>query len=242
MNLSGMFYMAAPHLPAVAMLFVLSLQWDILRSIARGNNVDIRARIIDFMHWLLLVSVAVGTWLSGDTSQWWTIVMILTLGVIGASVGFGVYRQKIRFTSGERISAAAGALCAVGIGICAYLLRTDSSMAQTALRQSYGWWLDTASGFLSIVLVWGFIDRDLRVIRIDWRGYSRSMFLKGIFCNSLMALSFIGALTSSGEPFEWTLAHFGFSFVVIVGNALYLWYYASYEYYRTDRTLRKLGY
>src|SRR5260370_401346 len=51
------FHRVAFYLPAIAAIFVVSLQIDYLDSIAKGGNVNIRGRIIDSVHWLMLESM-----------------------------------------------------------------------------------------------------------------------------------------------------------------------------------------
>lgn len=246
---ADIFHRVAFYLPSVAALFVVSLQVDYLDSIVKGKEVDIRARIIDLLHWLMLVSIAVSVWLSGEITLGWLLVNFAILAVIGASVGIGLRRQNIVLSASEKASALLAALIAIGLGMTMWYLRsTDMLSAKPSWLGSYhtltyAWFMDILTGVLAIALVSGFIFRDLKVIRTDHRGYPRSLFLKGIFgCNLLILAAWVHGLISAQVGYlEWTLQNLGFTYVTWVGNIIYAYYYGAYEYHRWRQTRGQLA-
>lgn len=281
---SGIFHSLAYYLPSVAALFVVSLQIDYLDSIVRGKEVDVRARIIDFLHWLLLISINVSMWFSGEITVWWVLTNLVVLAVVGASVGIGLSRKKLVLTAGEKTSAYIFGIVAIGLGVATWFLRSVEMLSakphwavalvvSTAIfcsvwryvsrglareelgmwghvgfplmgflggamgaiggwnNFSYAWWMDTLTSIVATTLVSGFIIHDLGVIRRDYTGYPRSLFLKGIFgCNLLILAAWVHALLLAQPNYAgWVLEHAGFTYNTLVGNGIYAYYYLAYE-------------
>lgn len=291
-EVSGIFHRISFYLPSIAAIFVVSLQLDYLDSIAKGGNVNIRARMIDFMHWLMLVSINVSTWLAGDITVWWLLIQLIVLVVIGSSVGIGLAQQRIILTTSEKAGAMFAACGALVLGLFMWGLRSahmlsakpeswtlisavsilslgivwmfaSKKLSREELgplkvvgfvlalvlglavgaggkygQLDYGWWMDALTSIIAITLVSGFILHDLAVIRRDHTGYYRSVFLKGIFgCNILIFLAWIHALLlTSDDSWTWMLKNLGFTYVTLVGNVIYVYYYLVYEYNRYKQT------
>lgn len=291
-GLTSVFHHVSYYLPSIAAIFVVSLQIDYLDSIVKGGNVDIKARMIDFIHWLMLVSINVSTWFAGHITVWWFLTQLIALVVIGSSVGIGLAQQRTILITSEKVSAIFAACGALVLGLAMWGLRNANMLstkpeswtwivavsilslgvvwvfASEGLSREelgplkiigpplalvlgfavamigkyeqfdYGWWMDTLTSVVAITLVSGFILHDLAVIRRDYTGYYRSVFLKGIFgCNILIFLAWLHALLLAPTGYaRWMLENLGFTYVTLVGNTIYAYYYVAYEYYRYKQT------
>src|SRR3989344_5615629 len=79
--------------PSIGMLAIISGQMDLLASIDSGGVVNIKARCLDFIHWLFLMFLNIGAWLVGGTAISWFILKVILLGIIGWQIGVGINRR-----------------------------------------------------------------------------------------------------------------------------------------------------
>jgi len=213
------------YAPILAPIFVIALQIDLLKSIRKGNEVNLQARICDFLHWLLLSCIAMSTWLAGGISLGWFVLQLGILVVIGLQI-----ESHTQFL-GSRSSLLSATLA----GLCALILGLLTGYARYSDHASLGWGtiMDSVSSIIAIMLVMGFIRHDLETISKNHTGYTRAMFIKGLLCNVCVTLGWLNVMSKGSwhDPLNW-IQNFGFSFVIITGNAIYLRYYLLYEYYR----------
>lgn len=227
LNAYGVFQLAY-FVPPIGLLLIISGQLDLLSSIKDGGLVNIKARAIDFIHWLLLVFIDVGAWMTGGTTIWWFISKLSLLAVIGWQIGVGI-RQSWRPTESDKVFGAFAMIASVALGFCGGAARY---LDKTPL--GWGWRIETASLILSTLIVVWWIATDLKTIKEKASGYPRAMFIKGIVNNALITwfclhmLVLRGGITNS----ESWLLNAGLSFNIIIGNLTYLAYYAAYEYHR----------
>ncbi len=222
-DLAGALHLAY-YFPALAMLFVISAQTTLLESIIAGGAVDIRARMWDFIHWLLLIGINVGAWLHDGVTIWWFILKILLLAVIGWEIGAGVAR-RFQPMIGEIATSTISALIALTAGLYAgYLRAIDTS------PYGVGWRAESLTAVISTLIVIKVISRDLGVMKRDCTGYRRAFILKGIACNTLILLFWVHLMAMRGfsAPRTWWL-NLGVTFNVLVGNAIYLYFWWMYE-------------
>src|SRR3989338_6204839 len=64
MNPNDVFHLAF-WVPPIGLALIISGQLDLLTAIAQGKTVNIKARCIDFLHWLLLIFIDIGAWIVG---------------------------------------------------------------------------------------------------------------------------------------------------------------------------------
>jgi hypothetical protein len=230
MSWTDVFHLAY-FVPPIGILLILWGQLDLLSSIKRGELVNIKARCIDFIHWLLLVFIDVGAWMAGGATIWWFISKLALLAIIGWQIGAGV-RQSWRPTQSERVFGAFAVIASISLGLCGGAVR---AMDNTPLGR--GWQIETIALVLSTMIVIWWIATDLQTIKEKASGYPRTMFLKGLANNALITwfwlhmLVLCGGLTNA----ESWLVNIGLSFNIIIGNLLYLAYYAAYEYHRWNQ-------
>jgi len=210
----------AYYLPAVAMLSVISGQIDLLSSIQKGGVVNLRARILDFTHWLMLIGVNIGAWMIGGVTILWFILKLILLAVIGWQIGAGIKNQlKLQFN--EKVLRIMTAIAAFLLGLfTGYIRNIDSSI------MGWGWFLETITAVVAILIVIQWIWHDIKTISKDVSGYPRSFFLKGIFGNSVIFLFWIHIMIQT--HWNWEMQA-GLSFNVLIGNIIYIIYWLKYE-------------
>lgn len=222
------------YLPAVCMVAVLSLQMDVCASVYRGQTINIKARCLDLVHWLLLTFIAVGGWMQGGATPAWFAVQLLILAVIGWTIGIGI-KQQWQPSIGERRLGVLLLTGAVVLGsVCGAVRAADSS------PRGWGWGLETATAIIATLIVLWFIVADVKTMRRSVRiGYPRSMFLKGIVCNALIVWYWAHVIMRGGGPNTQTLVdEAGLTFNTIVGNCIYFLYYLAFEYYKAGEKKR----
>ena len=227
------FHAIAFWIPPVGILVILSGQFDLLLAIRDGEKVNIEARIYDFIHWALLLSINVGAWMIGGVSQSWFWMQLLLLSVIGWQIGEGL-RSYWKLTASAVIARILFSACAVFLGLLiGFLRQLDYSLFGP------GWGFEVISAIVATVIVFRWILLDLETIRTKGVHYPRSFFLKGIFSNALVIWFWASIMLHGGfGSFEWWLRNAGLGFNVLVGNAIYLWYWGMYEYYEQFKVLR----
>ena len=224
-GLAGIFHLAY-WAPSISMLAVISGQVDLLSSIEKGNEVNIKARCLDFIHWLFLMFLNIGAWLIGGTAISWFILKVALLGIIGWEIGVGINRRW-HPTKNEKvigfIALAFSMILGIGAGYVRYL---DTS------KFGWGWIVESSTAIVSTLIVAWWIWMDLTTISKKAFVYPRRLFLKGIFSNFLILWFWLHIMYMEGS-FAYGAKHqLGLTFNVIVGNLLYLLFYATYEYHR----------
>jgi hypothetical protein len=211
--------------PPIGLLIIAWGQLDLLQSIKQGKTVNIKARAIDFIHWLLLVFIDIGAWLSGMATIWWFITKIVLLGIIAWQIGVGLGKQW-QPTKRETWFGITAAIIACGLGGATGALR--------AMNDQLGWTMETVGLLASTGIVVWWIKTDLSTIREKAAGYPRSMFLKGLVNNVLITWFWAHVMVSSGgfhSQNAW-YDNVGLTVNIFVGNLLYAEYYAAYEFHR----------
>ncbi len=221
----GVFHMAY-YVPAIGLLAAVSGQIDLLTSIQTGGNVNLRARIYDFIHWLMLIGIAIGSWMVSGVTIWWFIIQLILLFIIGWQVGAGI-RQRLRLTIKERVAGIIFGTVALITGLCAGYIR---SIDKASL--GWGWLFESSTAIIATVIVFNWIKNDLRTIRKSASGYPRSLFLKGLFSNFLVLWFWSHIMVNAGFDGTSWLRNLGLSFNVLVGNLIYLVYWLLYEHHR----------
>lgn len=219
--------------PAVGMFAVISGQMDLLAAIEAGKKINLKARVLDFIHWILLIGVNIGAWLIGATDLSWFTLKIILVAIIGWQIGVGLVRR-----SRLNIEEQTGGLTAI---IFAVIIGLGSGYARALDAESFGWgWIiETATAILATLIVLYWMRADLGTMRKNPFGYPRSVFHKAMISNALVLWFWAHVMVTSAEqaPHAW-LAHLGLTFNVLVGNAAYLCYYGAYEYYRMVNKVR----
>lgn len=244
------FHALGPYFPVISSFFVIGFQFELLKKILARKELSLRARVLDCIHWLMLIGFVVSTWLSGGTSIIWYAQILLIVGAIGWQIGVLSRHTTDNLSGKEKFAGAAGALIAVSLGVLAGYMRT---IDQSAF--GYGWALEVLTAVVATFIVMWFISLDLQVIRRKHDGYSRQGFLKAVVGgNLLIVLSWVhvmsapigGDLLSALAPygivsteggnwsnFYWWAHNFAYSFNTIVGNLIFLYYYLTYEFHRS---------
>lgn len=213
--------------PGVGLLAYLSGQVDLLTAIQKGELVNIRARGLDFIHWVLLICLNIGSWQAGTVSLSWFILKIAVVGVIGWQIGVGLNRQW-RPTASDKTAGAIALAGSVALGLMVGYVR-----ALDERPFGWGWALESLTAFAATVIVWRWITSDLKTIAVRASGYPRSLFWKGMFSNSLILGFWIHLILQEGGFTGLVLLrNNGLTFNVLVGNVLYFVYYGAYEYHR----------
>jgi len=219
--------------PSVAILAIISGQFDLLAKIRldiirENESVSVRARITDFIHWLMSVGIDVGTWMRGSVSISALILKLLLLSILGWQVG--TLRGRLSSTSTyQTIQAVASAIVALGLGLAFGFLRFSDTTVF-----GYGWWVETSSAIIAILLVTKFIWDDLQFMRVKGTGgYTRSLFQKGVLGNLLIVWFWLHTISQGGfGNGTWWLQNASLTISTIVGNLIYIGYWLTYEYYR----------
>lgn len=220
------FHALAYYLPAIAILSVISGQIDLLESIQAGGEVNLKARIYDFVHWLMLIGINIGAWMIGGVTIWWFILKLLLLGVIGWQIGAGLKRRLKLFVS-EKIAGFISTVAAfIFGGFAGYIRSIDDSPF------GWGWMLEGATAVIATLIVVKWIYHDLQIIKQKAIGYPRTFFVKGIFCNFLVIWFWLHIMTEGSFNSIWWIRNLGLSFNVLVGNLIFLIYWLTYEYHR----------
>lgn len=218
----------AYYLPPIAMLLVISGQFDLLLSMKNKGQVSLKARMYDFVHWLMLIALNVTYWLNDGVTPWWLILKLILLAIIGWQIGVGI-KNKLQLTTSDKMLGITASLLALMLGVTTGYIRT---IDQSAL--CWGWGFESITAVVATLIVIKWITDDLKVIKEKASGYPRSFFLKGIPCNFLI-LWFWAHIISRGDfqrPTFW-LENFGLTFNALVGNVIYLIYYIRYEQCRS---------
>ncbi|MBI2625291.1 MAG: hypothetical protein HYW70_03080 [Candidatus Nealsonbacteria bacterium] len=224
-----LFLSIAYWLPAIGILAVISGQFDLLSSIQKGGEINIKARIYYFIHWVMLIGVNIGAWMIGGVTILWFVLQLSLLAIIGWQIGVGL-KRRWKITLEEKITGITMAMAAIGLGLIAGYIR---SLDQNVL--GWGWGLEFTTAIVAMFIVARTIMLDIATIQIKWSGYPRSFFLKALFSNTLVLLFWLSImLRIEGGLMDpnWWIRNAGLSFNVLVGNALFYLYYFNYEYYR----------
>lgn len=226
----GLFHGVAYYLPAVCMIGVVLLQLDLLRSIQSGGLVNIKARALDCVHWLLLVFLAVSGWMQSGATPWWFALQLLVLAIIAWQIGVGIGRQW-RPTANEKKIGAVLALGAIALGVACGIVRAGDSS-----HRGWGWGLEAATSIIATMIVVWWIYADMQTFRVNASGYPRRALLKGLFCNALVVWYWAHIIVQRGGfNADALVDEMGLTFNTIVGNLIYFAYYFAYEYYRAKQ-------
>ena len=221
--------------PSIGMLAIISGQFDLLLSIDGDGVVNMKARCLDFIHWLFLMFLNIGAWLVGGTAISWFILKIILLGIIGWQIGVGINRRW-RPTKNEKIAGTIALVFSMLLGITAGWVRyLDTS------EFGWGWMVESTTAVVSTLIVAWWIWMDLQTISMKAKDYPRSTFLKGIFSNSLIVWFWLHVMYLEGGFAVGMLHQLGLTFNTIVGNLLYLGYYAAYEHHKAKQTRASLN-
>ncbi len=208
----------------------MSGQIDLLASIKNGGVINMKARWLDFIHWFLLIFLNIGAWMIGGVNISWFIFKVMIVGIIGWQIGVGLTKQW-RPTQSERANGVKALILAILLGIGAGALRAiDQS------PRGWGWILETitASGSTAIVIAW--IWADIQTICNKAKDYPRSMFLKGIFSNSLLIWFYLHLIMPENSLSQKAIIdNLGLTINITIGNLIYWIYYATYEYHRHNQ-------
>lgn len=219
--------------PAVGTLAMISGQMDLLVAIESGKMVNLRARILDFIHWILLIGVNIGAWLIGATDLSWFALKIILVAIIGWQIGVGLVRR-----SHLNIEEQTGGLTAVVFAVISGL-GSGYARALDASSFGWGWTMETATAILATMIVLYWMKADLGTMRKNPFGYPRSVFHKAMVSNALVLWFWFHVIATSPEKASnaW-LIHLGLTINILVGNTAYLCYYGAYEYYRMANKIR----
>jgi len=218
--------------PSIGMLAIISGQMDLLASIDSGGVVNIKARCLDFIHWLFLMFLNIGAWLVGGTAISWFILKVILLGIIGWQIGVGINRRW-NPTRNEKIAGTIALVLSMALGTMAGGIRyLDAS------KFGWGWVVESITAIVSTFIVAWWIWMDLQTISEKAKDYPRSTFLKGIFSNSLIIWFWLHVMHIEGGFATGMLHQLGLTFNALVGNLLYLGYYSAYEYHRARQANR----
>ncbi|MDP3993961.1 MAG: hypothetical protein Q8P75_03210 [bacterium] len=225
------FHAVAYYLPTIGILTIISAQFDILSKISEGQEINIKARFLDFSHWLLLLFMFVGRWMvEGAASFSWFVLGLVLLAVIGWGIGIGVKRIWVP-TLRERVGGIIFTALAVALGLIVGAVRYMDPQPL-----GWGWALESATAVISTGIVGWWIWLDMKNISRRPDAYPRSAFLKSIYSNGLAIVFWVHLIQIFGGFSQYTLlVNLGITFNVLVGNLLYLGYYGYYEHCRDRR-------
>ena len=168
------FHLTAYYLPAIAILSVVSGQIDLLSSMQVGGEVNLKARMYDFVHWLMLIGINIGAWMIGGVTILWFIFKLLLLGIIGWQIGVG-RKIRLKLSVNEQIIGIISAIIAFSLGILAgYIRSIDASPL------GWGWTFEGFTAIIATFIVIKWIWHDLQTISQKAQGYPRTFFFKGI--------------------------------------------------------------
>ena len=165
------------YLPALGMVSIISGQIDLLKSIKNNGLVNLKARIYDFIHWLMLVSIDVGYLLSNKVTLGLFVLKLVLLAIIGWQIGAGM-EKRLELAAETKKKGIIFAVAAVMLGLASGHART---IDQTYL--GWGWMLESATAIIATLIVAKWILADLGVIKKNYQGYPRGFFIKGIISN-----------------------------------------------------------
>lgn len=231
---SDIFHLAY-YIPAVAILSVISAHINLLDSIRNGGEINLKARVYDFIHWLMLIGINVGAWIIGGVTVWWFILKLLLLYIVGWQIGIGLKRH-LKLTSSEKKFGFLFAFLALLLGLFSGYIR-NAYEAPFGI----GWYFETITAIIATLIVIKWIWHDIGTISGKASGYPRSFFLKGLFGNFLI-IWFWAHIMAKGDLHNliWWLQNIGLSFNVIIGNLLFIVYWGIYEYYIKKQKLNIL--
>lgn len=220
-------------LPSIAMLAIISGQFDLLSSMRKDGIVNVKARLYDFTHWLMLIALNISTVMLGAVNLSWFFLKLIMLAIIGWQIGVGI-KKRLDFGVDERKSGILFAGFAFSLGLLAGYIRY---LDQTNF--GWGWWFESVTSVIGTSIVFYWIILDLKTIRKKGpSGYPRSVFMKGLFNNSLVLIFWAYVMSIQGfDSLFWWHRNFALSFNILVGNILYLGYWLFYEQER-----KKLSY
>jgi hypothetical protein len=221
----GIFHMAY-YLPAIGLLSAISGEIDLLSSIQRGGNVKLRARLYNFIHWLMLIGINIGAWMIGGVTIWWFILQLILIAIIGWQIGAGI-RKHLQLTINERTMGIIFAVASFLTGLLTGYIR---SIDRTPF--GWGWVMEASTAILATIIVFKWIQNDIRTFHKSANGYPRQFFLKGLLSNFLVLWFWFHIMTLGQFNGECWLRNLGLSFNVLIGNILYLIYWLIYEYYK----------
>ncbi len=223
----------AYYVPPIGLLALISGELDLLSSIERGGVINMRARCMNFIHWFLLIFLNIGAWMTGGVNISWFVLKVVLVAIIGWQIGVGL-NKRWRLTANERFAGTMALILATLLGLGAGMLR-----AADQSPRGWGWLLETitACGSTAVVMAW--ILTDIKTIRGKAADYPRSNFRKGIFSNSLIVWFWLHiAMPNDGLSKEAIIDNLGLTINVIIGNLIYLTYYAIYEFHRLRQTAK----
>lgn len=90
-GLSG-FLSVGYYATAVGLVAILSAQYDLVHAMYHGKTISVRARVLDFIHWFLLIFMTIGRWMAGGQTIWTFWLMVAVLTTIGWSIEVGIRR------------------------------------------------------------------------------------------------------------------------------------------------------
>lgn len=212
----------ARFLPAVAMISVIAGQLDLLKSMADKGEVNLKARVYDFVHWLMLIGISVGYLINKGATPLWFGLQLILLAVIGFQIGVGL-KNKLDLPLKSRQVGWLNALLALTLGIVTGILRAGNQA-----DFGWGWKMESITAVIATMIVIKWISDDLKVIAVKPQGYPRTFFIKGVICNLMVFGFWVHVMNNDYSALNWQ-RNFGLSFNVLIGNIIYLIYWIRYE-------------
>ncbi len=231
-----LFHAGAYYAPIAGIFLIFSGQMDLLEKIREGNEVNIKARALDFVHWFLFIFMDVGRWMMGGITMWTFLLKVILLAIIGWQIGIGIGRHWFPSVREKTVGALMLFLAALLGSVAGIVRYIDKSTF------GWGWGLETVTAILGTCVVVWWISQDLRTIKQKADGYPRSFFHKGIFNNlfSIWVLVHLIIITPGTIGQSW-LSNAGVAIGVIIGNLIFFIYYFTWEYYIRKQTERTNG-
>jgi len=221
------------YLPFIGLVSGLLAEVDLLLSIRRNGLVNIRARLWNFTHWLMLIGITVGSYLLGEVTIYWFFTQLILIGILGWQVGEGL-RRKWRFSIMEKASAWIFGFLALGLGaIAGYARYIDQSIF------GWGWRMELVGSIVATFIVWRFIALDIKVVKQNYRGYTKGFLFKTILSNLFVLIFWANLIWQPASGFttaSWWLRNIGLSFNIIIGNLITFVFFGYWLRYRRKQS------
>ena len=134
------FHKIAFYLPIFGISLLIWAHLNLFFAIKEGEEIDIRARAWDFIHWLMLISISFGAYFYEGASIGWCIGIFILITIIAAQIGIGIKRKLEGFSLSETVVGIIFAFLAICLGfIIVYFRRLDESYL------GWGWRLEIIS-------------------------------------------------------------------------------------------------